>query len=108
MSKRDPALFFQHMLDHAQETVALVQGKTRADLDADRLLNLALVRLLEIIGAQQARYPQIPWPQIVSLRNRLIHGYDAVDLDIVWQIVTQDMPGLISSLEEIVSSLNSA
>jgi uncharacterized protein with HEPN domain len=116
MSKRDPAIFFQHMLDHAQETVTLVQGKTRADLDADRLLNLALVRLLEIIGeaanripkTEQARYPQIPWPQIVSLRNRLIHGYDAVDLDIVWQIVTQDMPGLITSLEEIVSSLNSA
>jgi uncharacterized protein with HEPN domain len=63
------------MLDHAREAMALVQGKTRADLDSDRLLNLALVRLLEIIGEaanriseeEQARHPEIPWPQIVSL-----------------------------------------
>ena len=100
------------MLDHAREAMALVQGKTRADLDSDRLLNLALVRLLEIIGEaanriseeEQARHPEIPWPQIVSLRNRLIHGYDSVDFDILWQIVTEDLPPLIASLEGIVSS----
>jgi uncharacterized protein with HEPN domain len=100
------------MLDHAREAVALVQGKRRVDLDSDRLLNLALVRLLEIIGEaanripeeEQARYPQIPWPQIVSLRNRLIHGYDSVDFDILWQIVAEDLPPLIASLEGIVSS----
>lgn len=112
MSKRDPAVFYRHMLDHAREAVALVRGKTRADLDTDRLLNLALVRLLEIIGEaanrvpkeEQTRHPQIPWPQIVSLRNRLIHGYDSVDFDILWQIVAQDLPPLIAILETIVSS----
>jgi uncharacterized protein with HEPN domain len=100
------------MLDHAREAMALVQGKTRADLDADRLLNLASVRLLEIIGEaanripeeEQARHAEIPWPQIVSLRNRLIHGYDSVDFDILWQIATEDLPPLIASLETIVSS----
>ena len=100
------------MLDHAREAVALVQGRTRADLDSDRLLNLALVRLLEIIGEaanripeeEQARHTEIPWPQIVSLRNRLIHGYDSVDFDILWQIVTEDLPPLVISLETIVSS----
>ena len=99
------------MLDHAREAMALVQGKTRADLDSDRLLNLALVRLLEIIGEaanripeeEQAHHAEIPWPQIVSLRNRLIHGYDSVDFDILWQIVTEDLPPLIASLETIVS-----
>lgn len=49
-----------------------------------------------------ARYPEIPWPQIVSLRNRLIHGYDAVDLDILWQIIESDLPPLIATLEIIV------
>jgi uncharacterized protein with HEPN domain len=100
------------MLDHAREALVLAQGKTRADLDTDRLLNLALVRLLEIIGEaanripeeEQARHAEIPWPQIVSLRNRLIHGYDSVDFDILWQIVTEDLPPLIASLEGIVSS----
>jgi uncharacterized protein with HEPN domain len=112
MSKRDPFVFYRHMLDHAREAMDLVQGRTRADLDTDRLLNLALVRLLEIIGEaanripeeEQARYPQIPWPPIVSLRNRLIHGYDSVDFDILWQIVTEDLPPLVVSLERIISS----
>jgi len=100
------------MLDHTREAMVLVQGKTRADLDSDRLLNLALVRLLEIVGEaanripeeERARHAEIPWPQIVSLRNRLIHGYDSVDFDILWQIVTEDLPPLIASLERIVSS----
>lgn len=47
-------------------------------------------------------YPEIPWPQIVSLRNRLIHGYDAVDRDILWQIVVYDLPSLITILETIL------
>lgn len=112
MSKRDLTPRLRHMLEHAQEAVALVTGKRRENLDSDRLLNLALVRLVEIVGEAAARvpkeswstYPQIPWAQIVSLRNRLIHGYDAVDFDILWQIVTRDLPYLIPTLEEIISS----
>ncbi len=107
MSKRNSAPLLNDMLDYAREAVAFIEGKSRADLDNDRLLNLGLVRLLEIIGEaasqlprqEQLRHPQIPWPQIVSLRNRLIHGYNAVDLDIVWQIITSDLPPLISELE---------
>ena len=109
MSKRDPQVPLRQMLEYAQEAVELCRGKERSDLDKDRLLELALVRLLEIIGeaanrvppAEQSTYPQIPWAQIVGLRNRLIHGYDAVDLDIVWQIIQQDLPSLIASLQEI-------
>ena len=89
---RDPHIIFQQMLNHAEEVVSLCEGRVRTDLDSDRLLNLALVRLLEIIGeaanrvplAVQSQYPQIPWLQIVGLRNRLIHGYDEVDFDILW------------------------
>jgi uncharacterized protein with HEPN domain len=81
-------------------------------LDRDRLLNLALVRLCELIGeaASKAppkttgRYPQIPWPHIVSFRNRLIHGYDSVDLDIVWQVIMADLPPLLAALQNILSS----
>ena len=110
MPRRDKHLPVCHMLDHAREAVTLAQGKSRADLDDDRLLELALVRLLEVIGEAAsrvpdedcARYAEIPWPQIVSLRNRLIHGYDAVDLDILWQIVEHDLPPLIAALETIL------
>jgi uncharacterized protein with HEPN domain len=111
MSQHNTNVSFRQMLDHALEAVAMTDGKTRADLDEDRQLNLALVRLLEIIGEaatripkeDQALYKDISWPEIVSLRNRLIHGYDTVDFDILWQIVKQDLPRLIESLRKILS-----
>ena len=111
MSQHNTSISLRHMLDHALEAVAMTEGKTRADLDEDRQLNLALVRLLEIIGEaatripkeDQARYTDISWPEIVSLRNRLIHGYDTVDFDILWQIVSQDLPGLIEFLKKVLS-----
>jgi len=51
---------------------------------------------------ERAKYPGIPWAQIVGLRNRLIHGYDNVDFDILWHIVTQDLPPLIVQLEKML------
>lgn len=88
----------------------MARGRTRAELDIDRQLNLSLVRLLEVIGEaasrverdQQKRYPEIPWPEVITLRNRLIHGYDRVDFDILWEIVTHDLPVLAASLEKIL------
>ncbi len=107
MSQRDDQVRLLHMIDHAREAAELVRGRSRVDLDSDRVLSLALVRLLEVIGeaanrvSEQTRqqHPGVSWLQIVSLRNRLIHGYDSVDLDILWQILQQDVPRLISELE---------
>lgn len=100
------------MLDHAREAVELARGRSREDLDRDRLLNLALVRLLEIVGeaaarvsrGERTRHPEIPWPEIVSLRNRLIHGYDQVDFDILWQVVVGDLPKLVQALEGLIDA----
>ncbi len=93
------------MLDHASEAVSLLRGKSRPDLDGDRLL---LTRLVEIVGEAatrvpkelQDRHPAIPWRDIVSARNRLIHGYDFVDLDILWEIVATDLPALVPQIEQ--------
>jgi uncharacterized protein with HEPN domain len=109
MSQHNTNISLRHMLDHALEAVAMIKGKTRADLNKDRQLNLALVRLLEIIGEaatripkeEQARHADISWAEIISLRNRLIHGYETVDFDILWQIVSQDLPKLIESLRKV-------
>ena len=107
MSRRDDTVPMRHMLDHAREVVAMVHDRTRHDLDTDRMFQLALTRLIQIIGeaatrvtaAGRARYPEIPWPEIVSARNRIIHGYDAVDYDVVWDISTIEIPPLIVALE---------
>ncbi len=111
MSRKDDRISLRQMLDHAREAVEMACGKDRKDLDVERSLNLSLVRLLEIVGEAAGRlttetqdvYPEIPWAQIVSLRNRLIHGYDEVDFDILWNIIRCDLPPLIERLESIVS-----
>jgi uncharacterized protein with HEPN domain len=99
------------MLDHAQEAILLVQGKNRADLDVNRTLNLALTRLLEIIGEAanrvpiefQLENPKVSWSQIISLRNRLIHGYDSVDFDLLWYVIIHDLPELVQALENVLN-----
>jgi len=84
----------------------MARGSSREDLDRHRQLELSLTRLLEIVGeaatrvpsSVRDRYPGVPWPEVVSLRNRLIHGYDSVDLDILWEIVASDLPALVAAL----------
>jgi uncharacterized protein with HEPN domain len=112
MSRHEGDVRLRHMLDHAREAVAMACGSVRGDLDTDRRLNLALVRLLEIVGEAAAHvpaeervlHPDIPWPEIIGLRNRLIHGYDSVDFDILWQIVMEDLPPLIAALEKTLEA----
>ncbi len=110
MSRHDPLVSVRQMLDHAREAVAMIRGRSRGDLDTDRQLNLALVRLVEVVGEAAARVPedfrcryaQVPWRQTVALRNRLIHGYDVIDFDILWAILNQDLPELVETLATIV------
>jgi uncharacterized protein with HEPN domain len=107
MKRPDASERLRHMLDHAREAQHLVAHKTRQDLDSDRKLNLAVVRLLEIVGEAAGRVPteiqqeiaEVPWSDIVGLRHRLIHGYYAVDLEVVWQILERDLPPLVAALE---------
>lgn len=97
-----------HMLDYAVSATRMVAGRTRADVDTDEMLRLALTRAIEVIGEAAAKVsqaarndcPDIPWVQIVGTRNRLIHGYDAVDLDMLWYIVSDDLPPLIGELQK--------
>lgn len=99
----------KHILDAANEAVLLCEGRDRRELDTDRMLNLSLVRLLEIIGEAAAgisdpmkeSYPHIPWHQMTSMRNRLIHGYFDINLDVVWQTIKMDLPALIDQLRNI-------
>jgi uncharacterized protein with HEPN domain len=75
------------------------------------MLELALARLVEIIGEAAGRvsqntqeeYPEIPWREVIGMRNRLIHGYDSVDLSVLWDTVELDLPPLLVHLERILA-----
>lgn len=92
----------------------MVRGKQRDDLEADRMLELALVRLMEIIGEAagrvtaetRAKLPQIPWSDVVAMRNRLIHGYDSVDHDILWDTIDQDLPMLLAAVDLLIQQID--
>lgn len=102
----------RHMLDAAEKIVEFTSGCVRGSLNSDEKLALAVVRLLEICGkAAKAVYqplkvanPMIPWSAIGRTRDRHIHGYFSVDLDIVWEIITRDIPALIPELKRILST----
>ena len=99
-----------HMLEAAEKAVSFAAGRSRADLDADEQLALALVRLIEVLGEASARvtepfqrsHPGLPWQAMRGARNRLIHGYFDVDYDVVWQIVSADLPVLIPKLRALI------
>ncbi len=100
----------RHMLESAIDAVSFVQNKTRDSLETDKMLSLALVRCIEIIGEAASKvsrgscdaHPQIPWKDIINMRNRLIHAYFDINLDTVWSAVTEDLPPLISELKKIL------
>lgn len=106
----DDPVRLRHMLDAAKEAVSFAQNRTRSDLDNDRMLVLSLVKSIEIIGEaasritrdRQEELSQISWRQIIGMRNRLIHAYFQIDLDTVWDTVTEDLPVLIADLENII------
>jgi len=110
MSRHDDLMRIRHMHDHAREALSLIHGITRDDLKSNRLLQLGLTRLVEILGEAAARvskegraaYPTIPWQVVVGMRNRLIHGYDSIDLDVLWDTVADDLPGLSWELERVL------
>ena len=103
----------RHMLDAARKAIRFTRDRSRPDLDNDELPALGVVRLLEILGEAarrvsaeaRGREAAVPWRQITGTRDRLIHGYEEVDLDIVWTIVTRELPPLVGVLERMLQDM---
>lgn len=99
----------KHMIDAAKEALSFIKGKSRQDLDRDRKLVLSLIKEIEIIGEAASKistsfrktYPNIPWEIVVGARNRLIHGYFDINLDIVWNTVEKELPTLLKHLKKV-------
>ena len=105
--------YLQHMLDAVERIRRYLDGVELEDFDADEVLQDAVIRQLEILGEAASRVdqeyrssnPQIPWSKAISTRNRLIHGYLSVDMEIVYRTATHHVPRLRPSLEQAVDDL---
>lgn len=110
MSGRREITRIRHMLDFSRKAIDFNRGRTRSDLDSDEILAMATIHLVELPGEasrtiseeMRIKYPDIPWEAIAGTRNRLAHGYIDVDLDIIWTIVTRDLPQLVGKLTHLL------
>lgn len=109
MSPRD-LVYVGHMLDMAKKAVSKAAGLSHAAFDADENLRLALTHLIQVIGEAGRRvspgfsgqHPEIPWQDIGGMRHKVVHDSLGVDEDIVWQVVSEDLPPLVVLLEKIL------
>jgi uncharacterized protein with HEPN domain len=109
---RDDAVRVRHMLDAAREVSEAVRGKDAAEIQADHLRMLGIIKSIEIIGEAacqisadyQARHQNIPWMKIIGMRHRLVHAYFEIDEEQVWKTATENIPVLIAGLEKLLES----
>lgn len=109
MSRDDAYLY--DILESARAAMEYTHGKKWDEFKKDAMLQDAVVRRLEIIGeasnrvstATQKKYDHLPWQAMKGTRNKIIHEYDSIELDIIWDIIEQDLPSLVSELEKIIS-----
>lgn len=103
--------FVEDILEAMDKAELLLEGVTYDRFEADFRINFAVVRALEIIGEASKRlpedlrqkYPGIPWKGMAGMRDRIIHGYDNVDLQIVWDVVKKDIPQIKPQVQQILT-----
>ena len=96
-------------LQASEDAIAFCRGMTREDFLADRKTQAAVQHQLLVVGeavkriseATRSEWTEVPWRAVAGTRDRLIHGYDSVDLAIVWTMVVRDLPQLIEHLRRI-------
>ena len=102
----------RHMVEAAQSAINFMSGRDRADLSQDRMLLFAVTRAIEIVGEAASKmsdetrsaHDGIPWKAIVGMRNRLVHAYFDVNVDVVWQTVTVEIPHLLPELVSLAAT----
>lgn len=104
----DDTIRLLHLREAATTALRFTEGRTRSDLDDDEMLRLALTKLIEIVGeaAKQvsiegkAEYPAVPWSAASRMRDRLVHHYFDIDLDVLWATISHDLPAVLAALDE--------
>lgn len=113
MNSKNDAAFLEHMLDSINAIESFSRGLSRENLISNRLKQSAIVREIEIIGEAaknisenlKEKYKEVNWKEIVGTRDKIIHHYFGVDMNIVWDIINKDLPVLKKQIKEIKKSL---
>jgi len=110
--KKDPQVFLKHILESIEWIEKDTKGMSKEDFLGNVPIQDAVVRRTEIIGEAIRNLPSdlkkessdVPWQDIMDMRNKIIHEYFGVDLELVWEVVKKDVPELKEKVQEILSS----
>jgi len=110
MTKRDPLETLRQMREFALEAAALAEGRSSSDLETDLPFRRHAERVAELIGEAANRLPKelhlawpgIPWREMIGMRNWLIHGYDGIDSEILWDVLQGHAASLAMHLAELI------
>jgi uncharacterized protein with HEPN domain len=113
MSRRDDLVRLHHMRDHADEAIRMAEGRAYDGFLSDRMMQLALLHLVEIVGEAASRVAPdtvrscsaIPWSQITGMRHRIVHGYDKIEFPLLWKTIQEDLPPLVTALDEAIARM---
>jgi uncharacterized protein with HEPN domain len=108
--RKNDAVFLHHIQDAIIQVETYADDLSYAQFSGDRLVQDGVIRQLEIIGEAcrnlsdelRAQHPDVPWRQIIGLRNRLIHAYANISLGIIWDIVQVDIPPLKAEVTRLL------
>jgi uncharacterized protein with HEPN domain len=107
----EPLEYLRHIRDEADFLTVRSAGVVKAEFLQDQLLQRAFVRSIEVIGEAtkhvpevfRAKHPEVPWRLMAGMRDRLVHGYFAVDYDIVWDVAARHAPALLAAIDSILA-----
>ena len=105
---------FEDILNYAKDSLDFVQNTSYEEFISDKKSVFAVVRALEVIGESSNRiadelkekYSHLPWIEMRGLRNRIVHNYDDIDYDIIWNVLKNDIPSLITKIELIINEID--
>lgn len=110
MSKREPKLYLQDILNSISKVEKYTRGLTYVEFSKDEKTIDAVIRNFEVIGEAAryvpkeiiAQYPDVPWEKMSSMRNKVLHEYFGVDLEILWQTIQEDLPELNKQIKDLL------
>jgi len=103
-------VFIGQMVEAATAALDFTEGLSRETVSSDRLVGFAVVRAIQLVGQAarnvsdevRAANPDVPWRQMIGMRNVVVHDYADVDMTLVWKTVREDLPGLVNRLSAIL------